>query len=265
MNRLILTQMRMFPLEVALSKGRIMVTGAARRVGRSTAIELARRGFDLVLTARSSLEACRETAELCQQASPNSIDVEVLELALESEDSIRSTCHQVAGGGVDGIVHNASAYRRTPIDALQAQDLLELYHINAVGPLLITSLLASSLRSSQLPGGGSVVCLGDLHADGHPRKEYVGYLASKAALHQMVESLALELAPTIRVNGIAPGVVAFAPGDMSAEAQQRYVQRIPRARSGTLEEAAYTVAWMLLDAHYVTGQVLNLCGGRSLH
>ena len=242
-----------------------MVTGAARRVGRSIAIELAGRGFDLVLTARSSLADCQETAKLCHQASPTPIGVDVFELALESEDSIRSTCEQVADGGVDGIVHNASAYRRTPLDTLRVTDLLDLYHINAVGPLLITSLLAGSLRSSQRPGGGSVVCLGDIHAEGQPRREYAGYLASKAALHQIVESLALELAPSIRVNGVAPGVVAFAPGDLSAEAERRYVERIPLGRSGTLEEAAHTVAWMLLDAQYVTGQVLNLCGGRSLY
>ena len=251
--------------ETDVAEGRIMVTGAARRVGRSIALELARRGYDLALTARSSLEACRETAELWRRAAPDGLEVEVFELALESEESIRSTCTRIGEGGVDGIVHNASAYRRTPLETLESRDLLELYHVNAVGPLLVTSLLAQPLRRSRLVGGGSVVCLGDIHADGQPRREYVGYLASKAALHQMVESLALELAPSIRVNGVAPGVVAFAPGDMTAEAEQRYVERIPRARSGTLEEAADTVAWMLLDAQYVTGQVLNLCGGRSLH
>ena len=78
-------------------------------------------------------------------------------------------------------------------------------------------------------------------------------------------ALALELAPEIRVNGVAPGVVAFAEGDMTTEEEQRYVERIPLGRSGTLDEAARTVNWMLLDAHYITGRVLNLCGGRSLH
>lgn len=243
-----------------------MVTGAARRVGRSTSIELARRGFDLVLTGRTSLEACHETAELCRAAAnAQPIEVMVLELALESESSIRRTCEEVARGGLDGIVHNASSYRRTPLETLSSAELLELYHINAVGPLLTTSLLASALRSSRRTGGGSVVCLGDIHADGHPRKHYAGYLASKAALHQMVESLALELAPEIRVNGVAPGVVAFAPGEMTTEEERRYIDRIPLGRSGTLDEAARTVSWMLLDAHYITGKVLNLCGGRSLH
>ncbi|MEE2681547.1 MAG: SDR family oxidoreductase [Planctomycetota bacterium] len=241
-----------------------MVTGAARRVGRAIALELARRGHDLVLTARTSIDGCRETAELCREVAPGAITVEVRELALESEESIRSTCMQVGIEGVDGIVHNASAYRRTPLDSLDPHDLIELYRVNAVGPLMVTTLLAEQLRRSRLPGGGSVVCLGDIHADGRPRKEYTGYLASKAALHQMVESLALELAPSIRVNGVAPGVVAFAAGDMTEEEERRYVSRIPRARSGTLDEAAHTVAWMLLDAHYVTGQVLNLCGGRSI-
>ena len=238
-----------------------MVTGAARRVGRAVALELAARGFDLVLTARSSIEDCKETARLCTAAAPRSIQTSVLELALDSEDSIRATCAGLADEGLDGIVHNASSYKKTPLDSLRSSDLLELYHVNAVAPLLITSLLAPAMRSSRLPGGASVVCLGDLHAGGHPRRGYAGYLASKAALHQLVESLALELAPEVRVNGVAPGVVAFAPGDMTAEQEQRYVDRIRLGRSGTLEEAARTVSWMLIDAHYVTGQVLGVNGG----
>ena len=79
-----------------------------------------------------------------------------------------------------------------------------------------------------------------------------------------MESLALELAPEIRVNGIAPGVVAFADGEMSSEQEQAYVSRIPLGRSGTLQEAGRAIAWLLLDATYVSGDVIKLCGGRSL-
>ena len=247
-----------------MSTGRILVTGASRRVGRSVSIELARRGHDLVLTYCSQRDACLETAELCRAASEDHIAVDVLELALDSEQSIRETCDRILEGALDGIVHNASRYHRTPLEELRSSELLDLYSVNAAGPLLVTARLAGSLEASRLPGGGSVVCLGDIHAAGMPRRGYSGYLASKAALHQLVECLAVELAPRTRVNGVAPGVVAFAPGEMSPDEEERYLERILLGRTGTLEEAGRTVAWMLLDAHYVTGQILNLCGGRSL-
>ena len=247
-----------------MSVARVLVTGASRRVGRAIALERARKGHDLVLTYHTREEDCRETADLCRAASTRSVEVEVLPLALDSEESIEATCHRIRPGGLDGIVHNASRYHRTPLEGLEHAELMGLFAVNAVGPLLVTSRLASSLRSSRLPGGGSVVCLGDIHASGLPRPGYAGYLASKAALHQLVQSLARELAPDVRVNGVAPGVVAFAPGDMSSSEESRYLERTPAGRSGTLEEAGQTVAWMLLDAHFVTGQVLNLCGGRSI-
>ena len=247
-----------------MSSGRILVTGAARRLGRCVALELARRGLDLALTYDKSGTDCEETAELCRQAAPEPIDVSVLQLSLESEDAIGTAAEQLQVDGVDGIVHNAARYVQTPFEKLNVEEVLLHFRINALAPLLLTSLLADSLRNSRLPQGGAVVCMGDIHAMGRPRRDYAGYLASKGALERVIECLALELAPDVRVNGVAPGVIAWAPQEFTEEEKERYIARIPQQRSGTLEEAAQSVCWLLLEAGYVDGSILRLDGGRFL-
>jgi pteridine reductase len=244
------------------SKGRVLVTGAARRVGRATACHLAGRGLDLVLGYHRSRSDCEQTATLCREAGSG--DVEVVELPLESDDRVRELGARLVGEGLDGVVHNASRYVRTPLADLDTEEVLMHFRVNALAPLVLTSILAPALRTSRLARGGSVVCMGDIHAMGRPRRDYAGYLASKGALDRIVESLALELGPDVRVNGVAPGVVAWADDDLTVEEQARYVSRIPLDREGTLQEAAETVGWLLLDASYVTGSVVRLDGGRHL-
>jgi pteridine reductase len=106
----------------------------------------------------------------------------------------------------------------------------------------------------------------DIHASERPRKNFAAYSMSKAALEQMVRVLALELAPKVRVNGVAPGVVAFpdSGAESDPEMQARYLKRVPLARSGTPEEAAEAVRWLALDATYTTGEVVRVDGGRWL-
>ena len=242
----------------------ILLTGGSNRVGRAIALELARRGLDLVLTYDKSRDDCQQTASLCRDVPHGLIYVDVIQLSLESTDTIRSTVVLLVASGIDGVVHNASRYTKTPIDGLDVEEVLLQFRINALAPLFLTSLLAPALRDSRLPNGGSVVCLGDIHAMGRPRRDYAGYLASKGALERIIESMAIELAPDVRVNGVAPGVVAWAEGEFSESLKAEYVQRIPQDRSGTLEEAAGTVCWLLLEASYVDGSIIRLDGGRFL-
>jgi pteridine reductase len=201
---------------------------------------------------------------MCRDRATRDIDVRVLELHLESERSVLDVCDEILAIGVDGVVHNASEYHTTPLEDLDFSNLDRLLRVNAIAPLVMSSRLAPALRESCLAGGGSIVFLGDIHAMGAPRLGFSGYLASKGAVERVVESLAIELAPKVRVNGIAPGVVAFAEGEMTFEQETAYVSRIPLGRSGTLEEAGRAITWLLLDATYVSGDVIKLCGGRSL-
>ncbi len=241
------------------------VTGGARRVGRAIALELARRGCDLTVTFRESEE---EAASLVTVAGGLGAHVRLDRVDLADVEAVEDygAMLSAAEQGVDILVHNASIYRATPLATLTPDDALEMYRVNALAPLVLTQRLAETLGRSELKGGGAVVAMADIHAMGLPRSSFSAYAMSKAALVEMVRSLARELAPRVRVNGVAPGVVAWPEEGYESEegAQAAYLKRVPLGRAGTPEDAAGAVAWLALEAAYVTGQVIRLDGGRSL-
>lgn len=244
-----------------------VVTGAARRVGAAIAIELARAGFDLVLVTRrggSSAERVVRSLEDAPSRAGGSSTIRLLEADLADPGSVLALCERLSTEPiVDALVHNAASYAPSPFGAVDDAAAITHFRTNAVAPLRITQALAPALRRSTLAGGGSVVCFGDIHVMGRPRRGYLAYGMSKAALGYLVEDLARELAPEVRVNGIAPGVVAW-PDEVAVDERQAYERRIPLRRSGTPEDAAAMVRWLILEAGYVTGQMLRLDGGRWL-
>lgn len=249
----------------AARRPRALVTGAARRVGRATALELARSGCDVDITYRTSArEADATTAEIRALGA----DSAAFALDLDDTDAIAAFIAQYGQSAdrLDVLVHNASIYHPTPLGELSAAGAERFMRVNAVSPLLLTAGLAELLRKSTLPIGGAVVCMCDMHAMGRPRKDFAPYTMSKAAIVEMVRSLALDLAPSIRVTGVAPGVVAFPDEGYESDAsmQERYLSRVPLARSGAEEDAATTVRWLALEAGYVTGEIIRLDGGRWL-
>jgi pteridine reductase len=165
---------------------------------------------------------------------------------------------------LDVLVHNASSFQPTPWDDVDAEAALAAYRVNALAPLLLTKRLAGLLSNSPRASGGAVVAMLDVHAIGRPRKGFIAYSMSKSALHEMVRGLARELAPRVRVNGVAPGVVSWPESgpDTDPEMHARYLSRVPLAREGTPQEAAEAVRWLAMDATYVTGQVVRVDGGR---
>lgn len=240
-----------------------LVTGAAKRVGLASAKALARAGCDVVITYNNSAEdaeaAVTELRGLGAAAKAEKLD---LLDAYAAETWAERAARELPR--IDAIVHNASVYEESPLARLNAAAMGRDYVVHVVSPVLITKQLAPLLARSDRPGGGAVVCMCDIHALGRPRRGYVAYAASKAALAELVRSLAVELAPKVRVNGVAPGAVAFAAQgpDADPEMQRRYLSRVPLARSGTPEEAAEVVRWLALDATYVTGEIVRVDGGR---
>ncbi len=239
-----------------------LVTGASRRVGRAIAVELGRCGFELILTYHRGTQAIEETIDLVQQSS--AAPVNAVQLNLDDPLCVSRVVEVLRDRTrLDALVHNASSYRRSPLGSITAVDALEQYRVNALSPLLITQALADRLGASVLPGGGAVVCLGDIHVLGRPLPAYAAYAMSKAALTQMVQSLVRDLAPSVRINAVAPGVVAW-PQNEDPKVIAAYEARIPLQRPGTPEEAAEVVRWLILEARYVTGEVIRLDGGRWL-
>jgi pteridine reductase len=253
-----------------------LITGGVKRVGLATAVSLARAGCDLLITYRSSQDEAKAAAEhvrgaLATGTAPSMNETVSIEFGRVDLDDLSAT-ERFAGelgarlAGLDVLVHNASIYGSTPLGELTADEAMRYYRVNALAPLLLSKHLAPRLAESVLPGGGAIVAMLDIHAMGIPRAGHSAYAMSKAALHEMVRTLAKELAPRVRVNGVAPGVVAWPESgdETSAEMQARYLSRVPLARAGTPEEAAEAVRWLALDATYVTGHVIRIDGGRSL-
>lgn len=239
-----------------------VVTGGSRRVGRAVVIELAAAGFDVAITCRSRSPDTEETLRLALRAGAR--EVLVHEADLTNPAAVEELGRTLARRSrVDALIHNASMYEPTPWGAITASQAIEHFRVNALAPLLLTQALAARLGQSPLRGGGSVICFGDMHIMGRPRQGFLPYAMSKAALHELVRGLARQLAPRVRVNGIAPGVIAW-PEQTPAAERAAYESRIPLARSGTPEEAASLVRWLICEAGYITGEIIRLDGGRWL-
>lgn len=250
------------------ARPRAFVLGGAKRVGRAISLALAKGGCDVVFTYNTSKEAAEGTAADVRRLG---VECEVWPLSLSDPGEAWARADEIASGyGVwDVVVLCASEYVPTPFERLTPDQLNAAYSVNASSQALVLQNFLTGLRTSERPGGGAVVTMCDVHAMGEtglPRKGMVAYGMSKAALLEMTLVLARELAPKIRVNGVAPGVVAWPESgpDSEPEMQAKYLSRVPLGRAGTVEEAAEAVRWLALDATYCTGQIVRVDGGRSL-
>jgi pteridine reductase len=258
------TEMAAFVASV-ITRGRrlALVTGGAKRVGRAICLELAQAGCDVMFTYRSSEEEAVTLGEELRRQGAAALAVQVdlvnLQQVAAFADELRTVLPRL-----DVVVHNASLYEPTPLESLDVSEVVRHVTVNSIAPLIITSGVVGALKHSVLNGGGAVVAMLDIHAMGRPRRGFVGYSMSKAALTELVFGLARELAPHTRVNGVAPGVVAWPQsGQDSTEGEQAaYLRRVPLGRAGTPAEAARVVRWLALEATYVTGQVVRVDGGR---
>lgn len=235
-----------------------VVTGGSKRVGRAICIELAQSDFDVILTYHSDPLNAEITRKECEKCG---VRASVLKLDLGNMDSVTTLIAELQNklARLDVLVHNAAVYKPTPWGSLEREQLSEHYMINAIGPVMLTQGLSDILRQSR----GSVIFLGDIHVMSRPRCGYLAYSMSKAAVVEMVYVLSRELAPEIRVNAIAPGVIAW-PDNTSPDEIKSYEKRIPLSRSGTPQDAARAIRFLATEGDYITGEILRVDGGRYL-
>lgn len=236
-----------------------LITGSARRIGAAIARHLHAAGYDLALHYRgSSAEMQALAAEL---ESTRAGSVLPLQADLSEFDRLPELVAKAVGhfGRLDALVNNASAFRPTIIGATTPQQWDELFASNARAPFFLAQAAAPHLKASY----GAIVNLVDIYAE-KPLAGHTVYCMAKAALLMATKSLALELAPEVRVNAIAPGAILWPEQDHSDAAKQTMLGRTPLARTGTPEEIAEAVRWLLRDATYTTGQVIRVDGGRTL-
>lgn len=236
-----------------------LITGAGRRVGAVIARTLHAAGYDLALHYRRSSDEARELADELEQQRADStllLQVELADLSALPAMIGKLLAHY---GRLDALVNNASAFFSTPLGSATAQQWNELFASNAQAPFFLSQAAIPALREAH----GGIVNLIDIYAE-RPLAEYTVYCMAKAAHAAMTRSLALELGPDIRVNGVAPGAVMW-PGDGKPyDDQQAMLARTPLQRAGAPEDVAGAVLWLLRDAPFVTGQIIRVDGGRTL-
>jgi NAD(P)-dependent dehydrogenase (short-subunit alcohol dehydrogenase family) len=239
-----------------------LITGGAR-IGAAVALALARAGARVALTYRGSAGSARETAEAVRALGGEALTVKAdLAAPAGPETALRATVK--AWGGVDVLVHLASVYERTPLRALERRPgrLGEgpgAVDLNAAYRLAL--LCAPHMRRR---GGGRIVLFSDwTAASGRPRyKDFIPYYAAKAGVKALTESLALELAPPILVNAVAPGPILPPAGIKGGDAED-VVRATPLGRWGGAEEISKAVSFFI-ESDFVTGETLRVDGGRHL-
>lgn len=243
-----------------------LVTGAARRVGRAIALELADAGYDLAVTYRES-EA--DAASLACELQAFGREVVLIKVDFMQADAVEVITHSVRDqfGRLNVLINNASLYECCPVGDVKETDFFAHMRVNSFLPLQLIQAFQPELAANYHEGDkhstGRVINFVDTHIMGKPLPHYASYNASKAALREITQTCALELAPCITVNAIAPGVVAWSPS-YSGEKRREILQRIPLEHAGTPEDVAKLVRFLVKDGHYVTGEVLRLDGGFAL-
>ncbi|MCG3137438.1 MAG: 3-oxoacyl-[acyl-carrier-protein] reductase FabG [Phycisphaerae bacterium] len=233
-----------------------LVTGAAKRIGRAVALELARAGFNVVIHYHHSLDEAHATAAAIQQSGHSAWLVSADLNDATAAGQILQFVQQQAGR-LDVLVNNAAEFTPMSLDNFDAARWQQTQQINLVTPLALCQAAAPLLRQQR----GVIINFLDIAID-RPWKNYLAYGASKAGLEYLTRALARALAPEIRVNGVAPGITVF-PDDYSDEQRRQLTSPVPLQRPGTPEEMAHAVRF-LVEAPYITGQIIRVDGGRLL-
>lgn len=236
-----------------------LITGAAKRVGAEIARALHAAGYDLSLHCRRSVDEANTLAAELETRRPDS--TLVLQAELADLDALPALVDTTVAhfGRLDALVNNASAFFPTPMGSATPDHWQSLFASNAQAPFFLAQAALPALRASH----GAIVNLVDIYAE-RPLANHPLYCMAKAALGAMTRSLALDLGPEIRVNGVAPGAVMWPSDGKPYDDQQAMLARTPLQRAGSPHDVAGAVLWLLRDAPFVTGQIIRVDGGRTL-
>ena len=244
-----------------LSGKAALVTGGAKRVGAAIVRRLHGGGASVVVHHRGSQDAAKKLVAELNEARANSaasVRADLLNLSAVAE-LVKTAAERF--GGLHILVNNASTFYPTPIGEIKSTDWDDLVGTNLRAPLFLAQSAAPHLKKAN----GCIVNITDIHAD-RPLKRYVVYSVAKAGLAGLTRSLARELGPEVRVNGVAPGPILW-PDDGSFDevARQRVVSHTLLKRTGEPDDIARAVYFLVAEAPYVTGQVIAVDGGRSVN
>lgn len=238
----------------------MLITGGAKRVGATICRRLHAAGANLMIHFRASAGDARLLQAELTELRPGSVALiqsDLLDVA-KLPSLVEQTVHTF--GRLDALVNNASSFHATPVGSISVDDWNDLIGTNLKAPLFLAQAAAPALRRTQ----GSIVNIADIHAE-RPLKDFVVYSVAKAGLVGLTRSLARELAPDVRVNAVAPGPILWPEdGTFDEVSRQRIISRTPLKREGSPDDIAKAVHYLIADAPYVTGETLNVDGGRHV-
>lgn len=240
-----------------------LVTGGARRIGQCICRTLHAAGFRVLIHYRSSAGEAELLAEELNRSRPDSASMVSGDLAESGVPETIASRALAAFGRIDLLVNNASSFYPTPVGTITEADWDNLTGSNLKGPLFLTQALGDELKTRN----GSIINIVDIHSE-RPMAEHTVYCVAKAGLAMLTRSLARELAPSVRVNGVSPGAILWPEvdsGSEQAKRQEEILRRIALGRPGEPTDIADAVLYLARDAAYVTGQILAVDGGRSLN
>ena len=232
-----------------------LVTGAAKRIGRSIALALAEEGADVVITYRESANQAQQTVKELEafggRAAAFCAD-------LRQPESIRAAVANAAAafGSLDVLVNNAGRFETAALEKISVEQWDAMFETNTRGPFLAAQAAYPHLKTSH----GRIVNIGSLGGI-HPWPTHAHYCTSKAALHMLTQTMSKAFAPEISVNCVAPGMIVN--GEVGPE-YEHFAHKTPMQRNGTPQEVAAAVVFFATGPHFITGQLLGVDGGLGL-
>jgi pteridine reductase len=243
----------------SLSGKTALITGAAHRIGAQLARQLHETGMNIALHYRHSKSAAEElAAELNQQRKDSVITIQgdLLDTEILPQIIKQAASHWQ---GLDVLINNASSFFPTEVGGSTEEEWNDLIGSNLKAPFFLAQAATPYLQKQQ----GCIINIIDIHAE-RPLKGHPIYSIAKAGLAMMTKSLARELGPDIRVNGIAPGAILWPELEMDESNKQEIIERTALKRQGSPEDIARTALFLIRDAEYISGQIISVDGGRTL-
>ena len=238
---------------------KILITGAAKRIGKEIALSFFNKGWDIVIHYNSSKVEAEALASKMNSERSNS--AMLIQANLDDANEVEKLAEKILSknGTIDALINNASTFYPTPIGTFSEENWNALMGSNLKAPLFLIQSLHKELEKNK----GFIINVTDINVDKALINHSI-YLAAKSGLQTITKALAKELAPYIRVNAIAPGAILEPPNtEWTPEQKNNIINAVPMKRMGT-EKDIVDAAIYLSEAEYVTGQILNIDGGKSL-
>ncbi len=235
-----------------------LITGGAKRIGRTTALELARRGCDIAIHYCTSQTDAEETKRLVEAEGRRAI---LLQADLSDPAAAARLPQQAADGlgRLNILVNNASVFEEMSLSSFSIENWQRTLAVNLTAPMVLSNAAFPLLRADK---SGRIVNLSDIAAE-RPWPNHLAYCVSKAALSCLTVALAGAMAPDVHVNAVALGIALF-PEHYDEAKRRELIRNVPAMRAGTLEEVAATITFLVAGSDYITGAVLPCDGGRSI-